>query len=61
MGQNYKVAILDIIEKQQYSQSRNGTNPQNDSHSFTERGLRFKEALHLFSFEYLLLILKVFF
>jgi len=52
MGQTYKVEILDIIKKRQYRWSRNGTNPsQKDSDGVKERGLRFEEALHLFSFE----------
>jgi len=62
MGQNYRVEVLDISEKRQYSRARKGTNlSQKDSDGVKERGLRFEEALHLFSFEYLLLILEVFF
>jgi hypothetical protein len=62
MRQNYKVAILDVIEKRQYNRARNGTNlSQKDSDGVKERGLSFEEALHLFSIEYLLLILEVFF
>jgi hypothetical protein len=45
MGQNYKAAVLDIIEKRQCNRSRNGTNPsQKANDGVKERGLRFEEA-----------------